>query len=171
MPIATAPSADRWLFSNVFFGEWLLLVVGEAIGVIALLAFWCGSRHVPRESRYVCRDHHPQVSHTKETQTYTLSLPATLHNRLSARIPLDRLNVVTHAQSETGQREHPEDDAERFGEAELEGRRLVFEVEADDDGDGDDGHVDGEAEVREEGCEGERLVTWEGDEEGIGEAA
>lgn len=59
--------------------------------------------------------------------------------------------VVPEAGEKTCDAQEPEDHAERCRHGELGRSRAGLEMEAEDDGDGDDGHVDGEAEVGEEG--------------------
>lgn len=63
----------------------------------------------------------------------------------------ERTYVIAHAEEEARDGEDPEDDAEGPGHAQLELAGFVLQMEGEDDGDGDDGHVDGEAKIREEG--------------------
>lgn len=60
--------------------------------------------------------------------------------------------VVPQTKAEHEHRESPEDGAERLRYAQLVVGGLVLDVEGERDGDGDDGHVDGESEVRQECC-------------------
>jgi hypothetical protein len=58
--------------------------------------------------------------------------------------------VVAQAYEQGGHGQDPEDGAERLRHAQLEGAGLALEVEGQGDCHGDDGHVDGQAEVRQE---------------------
>lgn len=59
--------------------------------------------------------------------------------------------IIPQPNKQARDAQHPEDDAQRLGHAQLGGAGLALEVEGEDDGDGNDGHVDGEAEVGQEG--------------------
>ena len=71
-------------------------------------------------------------------------------------------HVVAQADDERDDAQAPEDDAEGLGHAALEVGGLVLEVEGERDGHGEDGQVDGDAEVREEGCarSGRPRLAW-----------
>jgi hypothetical protein len=60
-------------------------------------------------------------------------------------------HVISNPGRETAHRQHPKDGAQRLGHAQLEVGGRLAQVEGEHDGDGHDGHVDGEAEVGEEG--------------------
>lgn len=61
-------------------------------------------------------------------------------------------DVIGYTDTQTGDGEDPEDEAQRLGHPQLDFGGGLAEVEGEDDGYRDDGHVDGEAEVGEEGC-------------------
>lgn len=73
--------------------------------------------------------------------TYNLRPNAALHKRLALRIPIHRRDVIVQAAHQTRQRQDPENQPEGQGDALLERRSFVLEVEGDEDGDGDDGQV------------------------------
>lgn len=60
--------------------------------------------------------------------------------------------IIPQPDKQAGHAQGPEDEPEGFRHAQLCGRGLALEVEGEDDGDGDDGHVDGEAQVAQEGA-------------------
>lgn len=91
-----------------------------------------------------------KITKGKRSKTHTLRLPPRLHNRRPLAVALDRLDVIPTADAQADDAQGPKDQAEGFGDAELEWRGGGLEMEGDDDGDGDDGHVDAEAEVGEE---------------------
>lgn len=87
---------------------------------------------------------------TKTGHTYRLGLPASLDNSLPTAILGKGLDIIAEAKRQAAQAQQPEDYAERSGHAQLKGGGGGLEVEADHDGDANDGHVDAEAQVGEE---------------------
>ncbi|KAG7147770.1 hypothetical protein HYQ46_003371 [Verticillium longisporum] len=81
-----------------------------------------------------------------------LRLPARLHNGGLAAVLVHGGDVVAEAEEEAAHAEAPKGGAEGLGHAQLELAGLRLEVEGQDNGDGDDGHVDAEAEVGEKGA-------------------
>ena len=96
-----------------------------------------------------CTRHHDRGTHHPKNH---LRLHSRLHNRLPPRILRHRLHVIRIPTDQRRQGQHPEHDPQRETDAPLERGGLVLEVKVDEDGDGNDGEVDGEAEVGEEGA-------------------
>lgn len=66
---------------------------------------------------------------------------------------MDKLTyVIPQPDEQAGDAQGPEDEPEGLGHAQLRGRGLALEVERQDDGDCDNSHVDGEAQVAQEGA-------------------
>ena len=78
--------------------------------------------------------------------THQLRPRPALHQRLPPRIPRDSLDVIVQSRRETRNGQTPEHQTERQRDALLQRRGFGFEVEGNEDGDGDDGHVGREAE-------------------------
>lgn len=89
---------------------------------------------------------YPSTTH----ETHHLRLPPTLHQRLPSCILPHRLHIIRRATRQAAETQRPERQANREGDLLLDCRRLILEVEGDDDGDADDRHIDGEAQPGEE---------------------
>lgn len=74
-------------------------------------------------------------------KTHHLCFPASLHQRLSFRVLLNRLYIICRTASQTSESKEPEDDAERHCYPPFKRRGLAFEMEGDEDGYTDDSHV------------------------------
>jgi hypothetical protein len=103
-------------------------------------------------THFVSTYYHTKTSQFAPAQTYQLRPRPTLHQSLSPRIPRHSLNIIIQARRETRYRQTPEHEAKRQRDPLLQWGGFGFEVEGDEDGDGDDGHVGCEAEPGEECC-------------------
>lgn len=72
---------------------------------------------------------------------YQLCFPTTLYQGLPPAIPCHSLHVVGQARSKAGKAHEPEHQPKRETYALFKRRRLVFQVEGDNNSDGDDGEV------------------------------
>lgn len=90
--------------------------------------------------------------HELNKKTHTLRLPPGLHNCHPPPVFIHRLDIIPTPHPKTDHAQHPEDKTQGFRNAEFQGGRAGFEMEADHDRDGYDCHVDAEAEVGEKGA-------------------
>ena len=73
-------------------------------------------------------------------------------------------DVIAHPRTQGGYRKEPEDGAKGPCHTELNSGRLSLQMKRQDNRDTDDGHGDGESEVREEGLSSSVRPGTRGDE-------
>src|SRR4051794_2590073 len=83
---------------------------------------------------------------------FTVSAPSRSVKETRDEMAGPPTDVVAQAEHQATQGEGPKDGPEGSRHLQLQPRRLVLQVKRQDDGDGHDGHVDRQSEIREESC-------------------
>ena len=110
-----------------------------------------GSRP-PRPRIRTQQQHTSRHNGTRHHRKDRTRLPPALHQRRPATILGHGINIIRKPTTQTRHRQHPKDNSKRESEIAFQRGGLGFQVEGDEDGDGDDGHVDAEAQPGEEGA-------------------
>lgn len=88
-----------------------------------------------------CSSHAKGAGGQSQRRTYNLSSNSTLHKCLPSRIPINSLDVIVQSRDQACHSQEPEYESKGQSDSLFESAGLVFQVERDEDCNGDDCHV------------------------------